>query len=99
VSSATLAELRVMIRFNPLALALAFGVAKGVLAATNFAPISWMMRDTFLGHLPFGLSAITNGLIVSTVAWNFVGGVIAGGLFALIYNKIAEISVARIARP
>ncbi len=86
-------------RFNPLALALAFGVAKGVLAASNFAPLSWMMRDTFLGHLPFGLSAISSGFIVTTLVWNFVGGVIAGGLFALIYNKIADMSVARAARP
>jgi hypothetical protein len=87
-----------MIRFSPWALALAFGVAKGVIAATNFAPLSWMMRDTFLGHLPFGLSAISNGLIMSTVIWNFVGGVIAGGLFALIYNKVADLSVAKATR-
>jgi hypothetical protein len=88
-----------MIRFNPWALALAFGVAKGVLAATNFAPLSWMMRDTFLGHLPFGMAAIGNGFIVTTVIWNFVGGVIAGGLFALIYNKIADVTVSRPAQP
>ena len=88
-----------MIRFNPWALALAFGVAKGVLAATNFAPISWMLRDTILGHLPFGLSAISNGLIVSTVIWNFVGGVIAGGLFALIYNKVTDASLSRSVQP
>ena len=79
-----------MLRFHPLALALAFGTAKAVVAATNFAPMAWMMQDTFLGHLPFGISAVGNGLIMSTVIWNFVGGVIAGGLFALIYNKIAE---------
>ncbi len=79
-----------MIRFNPWALALAFGVAKGVLAVSNYAPISWMMRDTFLGHLPFGMTEIGNGFIVTTVIWNFVGGVLAGGVFALIYNKIAD---------
>lgn len=83
--------------FNPLALGLAFGVAKGVLALANFAPLSWMMRDTFLGHLPFGLSAIGSGFIVASVLWNFVGGVIAGGLFALIYNKIADKSLSRAA--
>jgi hypothetical protein len=81
-----------MVRFNPSALALAFGVAKGVVAATNLAPISWMVRDTFLGHLPFGMAAIGNGYIVTSVIWNFVGGVIAGGLFALIYNRIAGVS-------
>jgi len=88
-----------VIRFNPLALALAFGVAKGVVAATNFAPLSWMMRDTFLGHLPFGMAAIGSGYIVTTVIWNFVGGVIAGGLFALIYNKIADLRAPRLTQP
>jgi hypothetical protein len=84
-----------MIRFNPWALALAFGVAKGVVAVTNFAPVSWLMRDTFMGHLPFGMSAMTTGYIATSVVWNFVGGVIAGGLFALIYNKIADVSASR----
>jgi len=84
-----------MIRFNPWALALAFGVAKAVVAGTNFAPLSWMLRDTFLGHLPFGMAAIGSGFIVTSVIWNFVGGVIAGGLFGLIYNKIADVSVSR----
>lgn len=88
-----------MIRFNPWALALAFGVAKGVTAATGFAPLSWMMRDTFLGHLPFGMSAIGSGFIVTSVLWNFVGGVIAGGLFALIYNKVADASLKRTVQP
>jgi hypothetical protein len=88
-----------MIRFNPWALALAFGVAKGVLAAANFAPLSWMLRDTFLGHLPFGMSAIGSGFIATTAMWNFIGGVIAGGLFALIYNKIADVSASRSAQP
>jgi len=84
-----------MIRFNPIALALAFGVAKAVLAIANVAPLSWMMRTTFLGHLPFGVSAITGGFMGATVLWNFIGGVIAGGLFALIYNKIADASASR----
>jgi hypothetical protein len=88
-----------MIRFNPLALALAFGVAKAVLAATNFAPLSWMLRDTFLGHLPFGMSAIGGGFIATSVIWIFVGGAIAGGLFALIYNKIADTTATRSPQP
>lgn len=78
---------------------LAFGVAKGVIVATTFAPLSWMMRDTFLGHLPFGASAMTTGFILTSVVWNFVGGVIAGGLFALIYNKIADASATRPVQP
>jgi len=82
-----------LIRFNPLALALAFGVAKGVLALSNFAPLSLMMNSTFLRHLPFGLAAIGSGFMVTSLIWNFVGGVIAGGLFALIYNKIADAAV------
>ena len=77
-----------MIRFNALALALAFGVAKGVVAATAMAPLSWMVRDTFFSHLP-GLSAMSDGFILTNLLWNFVGGVIAGGLFAVIYNAIA----------
>lgn len=87
-----------MIRFNPVALALAFGVAKAVVAAANVAPLSLMMRSTFLGHIPFGVSALTAGFMGSTVLWNFIGGVIAGGLFALIYNKIADASASRSAR-
>jgi hypothetical protein len=58
-----------------------------------------MMRDTFLGHLPFGASAMTTGFILTSVVWNFVGGVIAGGLFALIYNKIADASATRPVQP
>ena len=83
-----------MIRFNALALALAFGVAKGVVAATAMAPLSWMVRDTFLSRLP-GLPAVSEGFILTNLLWNFVGGVIAGGLFAVIYNTIADASMKR----
>ncbi len=86
-------------RFNPLALALAFGVAKAVVGASALFPISWMMSSTLLGHLPFGLSAMTEGFVATSVLWNFVGGVIAGGLFALIYNKVADLSVSRPSQP
>lgn len=83
-----------MIRFNALALALAFGVAKAVVTASTMAPLSWMMRDTFLSHLPI-LPGMSNDFILTNVLWNFVGGVIAGGLFAVIYNKIADASIKR----
>lgn len=88
-----------MLRFNPWALALAFGVAKAVVAITAVAPLSWMIRETFLSRLPFGMAAIGSGYVLASVLWNFVGGVIAGGLFALIYNKVADFSAARAAPP
>ena len=86
-------------RFNALALALAFGVAKAVVAGSTLLPMTWMMSNTLLGNLPFGLSRMTEGFAATTMLWNFVGGVVSGGLFALIYNKIADLSAPRPVQP
>ena len=59
----------------------------------NFAPL--MMQRNILRGLPSGMDTFGYGFILTNVVWNFVGGVIAGGLFALIYNKIADTAAAR----
>jgi len=42
---------------------------------------------------------MTTAYIATSLVSNFVGGVIAGGLFALIYNKIADTTATRAAQP
>ncbi len=86
-----------MMRFNPLALGLAFGVAKAVLGLASFAPTSWMMRDTLMRGAPFGMYIMGGGFIVASLVWNFAGGVIAGALFAVIYNRLADKGSSRAA--
>lgn len=78
-----------MIRFSPLALGVAFGLARTILAGvsgvgpmllarmverSNFTPLDFAFTGTFLSFQVIG---------------NFVGGFLAGLLFALIYNKLA----------
>jgi hypothetical protein len=79
-------------RLNPIALALAFGVAKVVVTIFTFLTIRampWIMaggRGTvhFFGGFAYGWTT----LILFQVVIGFLGGAIAGWLSAVIYNKV-----------
>ena len=79
-------------RLNPLALALAFGVAKlAVTVLTTLGIAVWQqitMGSGYGGH-PFSLfSAMGWPFLTLQVVMSFVGGAIAGALAAVVYNKV-----------
>lgn len=79
-------------RLNPMALALAFGVAKVAVFIFSTLAISTMPWITTIGmfrspfpRLPFMLDY---RFVLFQIVIGFVGGAIAGWLSAVIYNKV-----------
>lgn len=76
-------------RLNPMALALAFGVAKVVVSIFTILSIfarTWSMGGP-MGRAPF-VFMLGDREIIFQLVLGFLGGAIGGALAAVIYNKV-----------
>lgn len=79
-------------RLNPMALALAFGVAKVVVSVFSvvvIGAIPWLTSSGRVGDSTFIAVHFTDyRFILFQLVLGFLGGAIAGALSAVIYNKV-----------
>jgi hypothetical protein len=77
-------------RLNPMALALAFGVAKVAVSIFSLLVVaSGMSSIAMQGRVPFmGFHFLGYGFVLYELVMAFIGGAIAGALAAVVYNKV-----------